>query len=274
MYHNLVLSGGGLKGISHLGALTRLEQLGLINLRKLKGIAGSSVGAIIGLFITLGFTIDQIKDLVYKLDLSKLIEPDWALLIEHWGMDDGTIIKNYLEKVLFAVTKIHNITFEQLHKITGINFIVTGTCVDTKECTYFSHEHTPQLPVSLAVRVSYGLPILFTPVTIDGKKYIDGSCVNNLPFDPFANCLDNTIGILLCTKTNTSSACPEEYVMALFNLMVHMYFQKDQQHKSRTVFVYSDANLSPFRFTIEESTKFKLFRDGVIAVNAFIKKNQ
>lgn len=273
MYHNLVLSGGGLKGISHLGALARLEQLGLINLRQIKGISGSSVGAIIGLFITLGFNVEQIKELVYRLNLSKLIDPDLALLIEHWGMDNGAIIKNYLEKVLFAVTKINNITFSQLYKITGIKFIVTGTCVDTKECTYFSYEHSPDMSVSLAVRISYGLPILFTPITIDNKKYIDGSCVNNLPFDPFLDQLNNTIGILLCSTNRTTSDCPEEYVMALFNLMVHMYFQKDQQHKHRTVFVHSET-LSPFRFTIEESLKAKLFQDGIIAVNAFLKKNQ
>lgn len=274
MHHNLVLSGGGLKGISHLGALQRLHEIGMINLRKLRGISGSSVGAIIGVFLTLGFSIAQIYELVTQLDMSKLVDPDITLLIDELGLDNGSIIRNYIEKVLQKVTHVHQITFSQLYALTGIHLIITGTCIDEKKCVYFSHQTSPNMSVSLAVRISFSLPVLFTPVTIDGRKYIDGSCVNNLPFDPFLNDLKRTIGILLCSNTQTTSDCPEEYILSLFNLMVYMYFQKDHVHTNRTVFVFNDKSLSPFRFTIDDERKKQLFQDGIIAVDAFVKKNQ
>lgn len=272
MYENLVLSGGGIKGICHLGAIQQLVQLGMIDLKKIVAIAGSSIGAIIGMFLVLGYDIEQIKDLIFKLDVSKLFTPDVILFAEELGMDDGSTIMNYLEKVLTITTGISLITFKDLRKHTGIDYTVVGTCIDTKQAVYFNHINTPDIQVSKAIRISYSLPILFTPVTIDGKKYVDGACVDNFPMDLFKDKMSKTIGILLCNDNNTKSDCAEEYLMALFNLMMHVYFSKDKDHKNNTIFVHMKKSVASINFKVTEDAKQSLFQDGIDAVNNFCKK--
>lgn len=275
-YKNLVLSGGGIKGIAFIGALKQMVDKNLINPQKLKAIAGTSAGAMFALFIVLGFSADQIWDFIYCLDTKKLIEPDFLMLVQKYGIESGQIIYDFYEEVLRKKTGIKNITFKQLYDITNIRIIMTGSCLTTKEIVYYDHIHTPQFQVSMALRITISIPIFFTPVIIDNKTYIDGAVLNNYAMNLFEDNLDETIGLYICGDFNTNYKCPEEYFTALFNLLKYYYYKNEvDKYQNNTIYI-SDIleDMSAVSFYVDNKTKLNIFNKGISAVNEFIKKKQ
>lgn len=197
---NLALSGGGLKGIVYGGCFQALEECGI--LKNIKRLAGTSVGALFGYSILLGFTSSQIQELILKINFAFLrdINIDNILSFHNsFGFDTG----NNIEKVLRVTTEKQgfspDITFEQLHRITGIEFIVVTTCVNTRKKVTFSYKTYPDFSVVKAVRMSCGLPFVFNAVTFNGNDYVDGGLVENTPISYFTDegAIDKTIGFLL-----------------------------------------------------------------------------
>src|SRR5690606_33326637 len=70
----IVLSGGGARGISHIGVLKALDELGV----KISRIAGTSAGAIIGSMYAYGYKPDEIMDIVVKTKLFRSMRPAWT----------------------------------------------------------------------------------------------------------------------------------------------------------------------------------------------------
>ena len=270
-YENLVLSGGSIRGISHIGALKELVDKGLIDLRNLKALAAVSIGSLIGILIVLGFSIDEIWDFVYHLDMKKIIRPDIFLFIKKCGMDTGYIIYDLIEQILTKKTDIKHITFKQLYEITKIHFTAVGACLTTKDIVYYDHINTPNFKVSMAIRISIGLPGLFTPVVINGKQYIDGGVLNNYPINLFADRLDKTVGILICNECNTKYKYPEEYFIAIMNLFQYNYYQKSvEKYTKNTIYIKEcPDNTHILSFNLDNKTKVKLYNIGMTAVKNF-----
>ena len=273
-YINLVLSGGSVKGISHLGAIKKLIDEKLIDLTKLKAIAGSSIGSLLALLIVLGFTIDEIWEFIYNLNIEKMMKPNFCLLLEKCGIETGQSICNLLEEIIYRKTNIKHITFKQLYEITNIHYTIVGSCLTTKEVVYFDHIKTPLLKVSMAIRISISIPGLFTPVTINNKKYIDGAILNNYPMNIFEKEMDKTIGVLIGNEYNTDFKYPEEYVLAIMNLFMCNYYEKSaQKYSNNTVLVNKiPKKVSVFGFNIDNETKIDLYNCGIEAVNDFVNK--
>ena len=237
-YRNLVLSGGSIKGISHLGAIKRLIEKNLIDLKKLDAVAGTSVGSIIALFITLGFTIEEIWQFVYLIDLKRLINPNFLILLKKCGVETGHMLCNIFEDILTKKTGTKHINFKQLYDSTKIHLIIVGSCLTTKQPVYYDHINTPYFKVSVAIRISISLPGLFTPVVIDDKKYIDGGILNNYAMNLFEDKMEKTIGLLICGEYNTDYKYFEEYFMAIMNLFMYHFYQKTaDQYRDNTVYI-------------------------------------
>lgn len=274
-YRYLVLSGGSVQGIAHLGAIKQLIDNGLLDLTKLKGLAGTSCGSIFGMLIVLGFTIDEIWDFVYRLDIRKLVNPNFMLLLENLGIDHGNIIHNLLEEILTAKTKISNINFEQLYQITKIRFVVVGTCLTTKSVIFYDYINTPKFEVSKAIRISISMPGFFVPVTIEGKQYIDGGIMNNYPINVFQDKLEETIGILISHNYDTHCQFLDQYIMAIFNLYMYLVYEKDiDTYMKNTIRVKCSSNITTvFNFNIDNQTKIEIYQSGIRACKEFIQKN-
>lgn len=272
-YKNLVLSGGSLKGISEVGAVKKLIEEGLLDLKKLKAVAGTSAGAMFGTLIVLGFSIDEIWDFLYCLDMKKIVNPNFFMLLKKCGIEDGQIIHNLFEEILTKKTGTKHINFKQLYKITKIHFTVVGSCLTTKKVVYYDHINTPNFKVSMAIRISISIPGFFTPVTIDNNKYIDGGVLNNYPINLFLDKLDETVGILICSEFNTSYKYPEEYPMAIMNLFMYGYYQKHMdQFKNNTIYIKENPkNVNVFNFNIDNKTKIELYNNGINAAKKFIE---
>ena len=89
---NLVLGSGGIYGFTILGALKYLEDNNFYKREELNNILGVSIGAILGLFISLGYELDEIIELGMKLDFFKLINFNsnkFLSIVENFGYDNG-----------------------------------------------------------------------------------------------------------------------------------------------------------------------------------------
>ncbi|CAH6420316.1 Patatin phospholipase [uncultured virus] len=274
IYFNLALSGGSVKGISHVGALKVLEERGLLDLKQLKSIAGTSAGSLLGMLIVLGFSLDEIWQFLYELDITRLMDPNPLLFLQRCGVESGQILHNFFEKILTQSTNIKHINFRQLYELTSIHYTVVGSCLTTKEAVYYDHINTPNFKVSMAVRISISMPGFFTPVSIGDRKYIDGAILDDYPMGLFADRLDETIGIMITNEFNTEYQYPEEYFRAVLNLFLYKHFFKAaEKWSANTIFVTKSApGVNLFSFDIDQSTKKKLYQNGLDAAIDFCEK--
>lgn len=196
---NLVLEGGGVKGLAFLGALEYLE--GKDVLRNIKRVAGSSAGCIYAVAVALKLNSKVIKDEIRKVDFSSFKDDTWGYVLDvfrvinHYGICKGDAIYDWFGDLLEKYTGDANITFQQLYNITKVFLVITGTNVNKCKTEYFSYETTPNMPIRLAMRISTSIPLFFSAVQMNGDIYIDGGLLNNYPIWYFDKCY----------KTNVSS---------------------------------------------------------------------
>jgi NTE family protein len=272
IFHNLVLSGGSVKGVSQLGAIKKLVEEGVIEFSKLKKIIGVSVGSMTGSLIALGFTIDEIWKFIYDLNIKKLVNPDLLLFLEKCGVEEGKIFYNMFNQILEKKTGIKDITFKQLFDISKKHLIIIGCCLTTKESVCYDHINTPDFKVALAIRISGSMPGFFTPVDIDGKKYIDGAVLNNYPMNVVKNEIDDTVGILICKDYNTNYTYPEEYLFALINLFTYRFYREDcPKYRKNTVYIREVDKQSSFNFDVSNEAKQIMFDIGYKSAEEFLK---
>jgi NTE family protein len=168
----LVLSGGGARGIAHLGVMKALEELGIqINI-----ISGASFGAIVGAFYADGYTPEEIFKIIVETNLFKMVQPaiNWRGLL---SLEKSEPLFNQYLKAR---------TFEELK----IPLTVVATNVKKGKSKFF---YTGDL--LRPVLASSCLPVIFNPVEIDNKLYIDGGILNNLPVEPLIGHCDKIIGV-------------------------------------------------------------------------------
>jgi NTE family protein len=210
----LVLSGGGIKGICHIGALKALQDLKKID--NIKTISGTSIGALVGFLFSIGYSPDDLFNFILLFDFKKL-KPNPINVFEKYGIDNGDKFIVIMNQMLKTKNIDDKINFKQLYQKTGINLIINASCINDKQVYYFSHKTHPDMSVVLAVRMSIAVPIYFAPVIYDNKMFVDGGCIDNYPIQLFSDNLEHVIGIHLAGVKNnvTSIKNPEEFIINL-----------------------------------------------------------
>ncbi len=212
----LVLSGGGIKGISHIGALKALEEQDL--LKNIKTIAGASVGGIVGGLLLAGYTPDELYKFIELFDTKNIRSINAPNFFTKFGLDDGARFMLVLEKMFEAKNIPIDISFSKFYEMTQVKLILTAVCMNDKQVYYLSHLTFPDMPVLVGIRITSSVPFWFVPVEYKGKLYIDGGCIDNYPIQLFSNELDNVIGIYLAENKEfvRTIANTEDF---LFNLL-------------------------------------------------------
>ena len=191
----LVLSGGGLKGMSHIGVLQAMHDYDC--LKNIDTFAGSSIGSIMATLIILGFSPKDIADLILFLDISKLGKFKIDNILNEYGLDNGDKFVLAIKKIFNSMGFAENTTFKNLYDRTKKKLIVTASCINTKSVVYYSVDTNPDMECIMALRMSISIPFYFTPVKYKNYYYVDGSCIDNYPIHLFQNNLEQVIGIYL-----------------------------------------------------------------------------
>jgi len=188
----LALSGGGARGGAHVGVLKALEEMDI----PIDYIAGTSMGAIVGGFYAVGYSADEIKQLMEEMDWNAAFsdqparrdktmrkkELDSQFFIPHrigvnkgrvqlpLGVIEGQHLDQIFHRILLTAKDTND--FDQLY----IPFRAVATDLVTGKEVILSSGSLPD-----ALRASMSVPGVFAPVRLDGRLLVDGGMANNLP---------------------------------------------------------------------------------------------
>lgn len=206
----IVLSGGGAKGVAHIGVLKVLEEAGI----PIDYISGTSMGAIVGALYSVGYNAHMLDSLV-RLQ-------DWAFLLSDRVLRDNLPFseKEYNEKYLISIP------FNEGNRIKMPAGFIGGQNIYNlfSELTIGFHDSLDfmDLPIPfacvaanivngkgvvmnsgklpLAMRASMAIPGVFSPVVQDSMVLVDGGISNNFPVDVAIDMgAEITIGVDLST---------------------------------------------------------------------------
>ena len=197
----LVLSGGGAKGAAHIGVLKYIEEAGI----PIDYIAGTSMGSIVGGMYALGYTSDEILDIISDVDWDRLISN--KVDRQEISYDSKSRSRTQIITVPFSLET----DTEELQSRSFKNSLPTGivsgdnllNLFNSLSVGYSDPIDFNDLPIpflciatnvingeadvlnkgvfSNSLRASMAIPILFDPIKIDDTLYADGGLVNNFP---------------------------------------------------------------------------------------------
>ena len=183
---HLIISGGGPLIFQSMGIIQCLEKNKLFNRSNITSIYGTSSGAIVGLFLCLGYEWEVINKF--------MIERPWENLyyigteqiyngIQQCGFYNRDIfVKSY--KSLFEAKDVSiDITMKEFYDLTNIDYHLITFEVNSLQMEDISHETYPDIKVIDAIHMTSCLPVFFTPVFIENKCFIDGGIILNYPLN-------------------------------------------------------------------------------------------
>ncbi len=167
----IALSGGGMRGIAHIGVLQALIEHDIYP----SIVSGTSAGSIIGSMYAAGKTPNEMMEFVKKSSLFKVFSPGFPL--------NGISSLRYLKEMMAKY--IEDDSFEKLDM--PLYIVVTNLNTGKEEWI-----HSGELLDVIAASCS--IPLIFKPVKLNGKMYVDGGVMNNLPATPLVGKCDVLIG--------------------------------------------------------------------------------
>lgn len=264
----LVISGGGLKGFSALGALTRLKELEIIDEPDI--FCGTSAGACISLLLLVGYSPKDIFEILFELDMSQMVISNLDNIF-----DEINIGLNLCDPIIYVMghlikTKGFSVktTFEELFEKTKKKIIITGVCLNDNSLHYFSYENTPKMNVLTAIKISISIPIIFKPCVYNNKLWIDGGVMNNYPIEIFHDKLNDVIGIYMGEEYNGIDEFEDiqSYISQIFKCVFRgLNYNKVELYKNYTIHIKSKNYSFGNDLTKEEINE--MFLTGYNAVN-------
>ena len=201
----LVLSGGAAKGLAHVGVLKVMEEAGLYP----DYITGTSMGAIIGGLYSIGYSADELMELVETTDWDKILTDQVKLnkivmeekhdykrfLVEFPVRRDGFKLPAGLNAGYQLEKLFHDLTW----RATGINDFdrlpVPFRCMAVDIIDGQSVEFDSG-PLPRAIRASMAIPGVFAPVRMDSMLLVDGGVIRNFPVQEVIDMgADTVIGV-------------------------------------------------------------------------------
>jgi len=226
MIKNLVLSGGGLGGVSFIGALEHLQENKLLN--NVNKYSGTSIGGIICTLLCF-LDIKDIKQAVLENTLLRSSDLDIFGLNINFGINNGEHLFNILSKYIHVVfEKIP--TLLELHEYSKKDLFLTTTNLSQYKTIYLNFRTHPDLSILLAMQMTMCIPLYFHKVEYNGELYVDGGLLDNVPTCHFNNEKNETL-VLFLKKSKYEPIIPEsaiEYFLACLKCRIANYKINDE----------------------------------------------
>ena len=188
----LVLSGGGAKGLAHIGVLKYLEKAGI----KPDYITGTSMGSIIGGLYAIGYSADELDSMIRAIDwpvimtdkiplydVQPLEKKDYNRFEFEFDIKKGGL---KLPNGLIQGQRISQLLSQYSWRVAGIkdfdDFPIPFRCVASDLITGEQYVFKSG-DLMTALRASMAIPSVFTPVQVDSMYLVDGGVLNNFPVD-------------------------------------------------------------------------------------------
>ncbi len=250
----LVLSGGGAKGLAHIGILRAMEKAELTP----DYITGTSMGSIVGGLYAIGYTADEIGQMTTKIDWNAILSnknPLNEITFEEKkyydryiaelpvdgikvGLPRGLIEGQQLSELLSRLTRsAHDI--EDFNDLS-IPFACVAADIATGEPIVLNSGSLAE-----AIRASMAIPTVFTPVEIDGRLLVDGGLVRNFPVEEIkAMGADIVIGVFV--SSDLSSKDELDNLISVLTQSAFVTSSIDSRKQKKLVDIYIEPNMEGY----------------------------
>lgn len=294
---DLVLEGGGVKGLGLVGAYTELTEAGFAARR----VAGTSAGAIVGSLIAAGMSADAMQTTMKTVDYTRFRDEDWldylglggkiASLAFTKGVYRGDYLHDWLSTKLeelgvrtFADLKITDGWAKQLPPEQRYKLVVVASDISSGRLARLPWDYErygldpDKQPVADAVRASMSIPFFYQPAVLNGRLLVDGGMLSNFPIDLFDATPEwPTFGIKLSAKPEANlianpTGNTYDFAKALLATLINAH---DQMHiddpctAARTIFV-DTLGIKATDFDITAAEQAKLSKNGAVAAKKFL----
>lgn len=268
----LILSGGGAKGIAHVGVLKEIERAGV----RIDYIGGTSMGAIVGGLYACGYTASQLEEMLTSTNLIDIINDKFDRDVMSFDAKEDAsryaitlpIVKGRIQFPL-SLSKgqhVYDMFVQLMHEQRNTQdfsklptpFYCVATDINTGEKTVLDKGYLP-----LAVNASSALPTLFSPVHVEGRMLIDGGIVDNYPIDEMlSKGMDVIIGIDV--QTNARTTDETSTLSEMLTRIGSFQTQKQMASKEEKTQIYIRPELDAFNILSFDKQK-EILAQGVLA---------
>ena len=304
-YEGLVLSGGGVKGVSYCGVIEALDEESILfdndrNL-KIKKFAGTSAGSIICALLAVGYETRELKKIMIDLDIEKLLDDKWGIIrdainfVDDYGIAPGKFFYDLLGDLIEHKTGNKDYTIDQLYNDKNITLVTVGTDLSTMKSVYFYPNHQNEkyrnIPIRKAVRISMSIPFMFEPVVLDKDYFVDGGVLDNYPLHAFDGeypgdtdaklnlCPPNPkiLGIKIITENDIEEKknqidCIFEYSFSYINAFLN---ENDKRIMTPSYWIRTCTVVTPniplSNFSLSRDQKINLINIGKISIRKYFK---
>ena len=230
------LSGGGIKGTSHIGALKALEE-SRINFDYL---SGTSSGSIVATLYSIGYTTNEIYEIfekyakeIHYIDLEniKKITKNFlkgnGLVID--GLNSGIKIKNLInemcaKKGIYNINDIKTPIIIPAVNIKNEELYVFSNCI--KSGKKDNIQYINDINIGIAVQASCSYPGIFSPCRFNDKLLVDGGIAENLPWREVKKAgADKVLSIVFITKEQKCCNSIFEVLSKSFSILCHELYK-------------------------------------------------
>lgn len=159
-----ILAGGGTRLPAHVGILQALDEFNI----DFDNIVGVSGGSIISSLFASGLSLPEVKHIALNTDYNQFREFSLIKLIRNGGLSSGDVFERWIDRLLEGKT------FKEM----DYNLHVVATDVARGKPVIFNKERTPDVKVSLAVRFSMSIPLVFSFKKFGDHLMVDGSILS------------------------------------------------------------------------------------------------
>jgi len=167
----LVLGGGGLKGLAHVGAWQALEEASV----RVRGIVGTSIGALVGGCIAGGMDWEELVPLAFALRKDDIVRINrravWINGIRQESLFLGRPLRDYIERVLPV----------KEWSALRLPLQVNAVNLETGRTEWFGVGANTDVSMVDAIYASAALPVFFPPARMNGGYYVDGGTEHTFP---------------------------------------------------------------------------------------------
>lgn len=188
----LALSGGGAKGLAHIGLLKMIDSLGI----KVDYITGTSMGGILGGLYAMGYSADSLEKITLNLDWQRVLSNKVPLneinieekdeynnyAIEFPVEDNRPVLPSSLVDGQYMSEVLNTLTYPS-RNITNFSKFPIPVQVTSSDIVNGGLIMQQKGSLPLALRSTLAIPAAFSPVIIDGKKLVDGGLDRNFPVE-------------------------------------------------------------------------------------------
>jgi NTE family protein len=274
----LLFSSGSVLTIGYLGALRVLDSSG--HLADVSTYAGVSGGALVATGLAIGYTIQELTDLILRMDLThiqNINDESPLVLADNYGLDTGERVTRFIHALLRVKGWADTTTFADLSAAGRPGLVMWATEMETCSLRRFSAATTPTYTVCGALQASMCIPILFVPRIAEdtGNLLVDGGVLNHYPM-AYLSAEERARALGFYPRTNLQYESPTnivDYLKTFISLIMRSKNDDTPDIFREQTIVLQLPPCSPISFALTAEEKSAILEEGEKAARRWLEES-